>query len=132
MVGLSIEENRKIKEERQGKNKKRCMTNQCHLEERFFPTLEECGGDAMDLLCLTAPADHDNKKTCNCSFCDMVGGLKNSTKKHLLDCCLVLVEHKWHKLSPAQERGHDFEPAAFVKMIAQLFLVFKRHSVFDE
>ena len=45
----------------------------------------------------------DDKKTIDRSFYNIIGGHKNSTKKYLLDKCLVLVVHKWRKLSPPKK-----------------------------
>ena len=124
-----MEENKKIRDNQNSKNRKRHIDNQDKLELRFFLTLEESGGEAMDLLCLLVEADYNNKKTLDRSFYNIVGGSKDSTKKVILDRCLVLIGHKWRKKSPPKEVGKMYEPASFCKMMSNLFVVFERKGI---
>ena len=105
------------------------MDNQDKLEINFFAMLEESGGEAMDLLCLLVEAEYNNKKTLDRAFCNIIGGSKDSIKRVILDRCLVLIGHKWRKLSPPKEKGQMYEPTSFCKMTTNLFVVFTRKGV---
>ena len=128
LSGLTTEEQQTVNSCERGKYNKRYVRNQDALESRFFDTLLKFGGEAMHKLCQMVPV-HPSSDEVEPLFYRILAGPKTSKKKHILDRCLVLISVKWKKTSPKDQVGDEYEPATFVKMIQQLFLVFRRKNI---
>lgn len=128
--GLTSEEKAHVDGCKSGKNSPKHINNQCTLERRFFDTLKDFGGPALQSLCIwqkqiykPGQEEHDR------SFCNVVGGTKHAIKKVILDRCFTLIGHKWKKLHPPSEVGEECEPSSFAKMTQQLGLKFKAKGI---
>jgi hypothetical protein len=126
--GLTEDEQQEIAACHRGANHEKYIRNQDALEVRFFETLENFGGVAMEKLSQLAPVN-DGTGLFDRLFYLLLSGEKTERKRVIVDRCMVLIAQKWRKLSPPKEAGDPYQPSAWNKMMQQLFLVFRQKGM---